>query len=60
MNPYSSLEVGETAQWVKVLVAKADDLDLIPRTHVVKTTNSHKLPSDLNMSAMAQMPLHKK
>lgn len=30
------------AQWIKVLEAKPDGLDLIPRTHVVKErTNSH-------------------
>lgn len=43
---------GKMAHQVKVPVTEPDDLNLIPRTHIVKRTGSHKLSSDLHVCAM--------
>lgn len=43
---------GKTAHQVKVPVTKPDDLNLIPRTHIVKRTGSCKLSSNLYVCAM--------
>lgn len=41
------------AQWVRVLVTKPGDLNLIPRPHVVKDrTNFYKLSFNLQMCAI--------
>ena len=38
-----------TAQQVKGLAAKPDDLSSLPRAHILKRTDSRKLSSDLNV-----------
>jgi len=44
-------ERGEMAQQVKMLAPKPDELNSIPRTHMVEQrSNSFKLSSDLHMS----------
>lgn len=43
---------GKTAHQVKVPVTKPDDLNMIPRTHIVKRTGSRKLSSNLYVGAM--------
>lgn len=55
--PYSkhSRRVGETAQQVKVLTAKPDDLSLTPGTHMVEKTDTHNSHTVVCVSIHKQM-----
>lgn len=42
------------AQQIKVLIAKPDELSLIPKTHIMEErTNYHRLSPDLHIHAKA-------
>lgn len=63
MNPSSQQEWfcrhGKTAQWIKALATKHDNLSLILRTHTVKGKDwLLKLVSDLHMHAVARVCLY--
>lgn len=44
---------GKMIHWVKVLYTKPDNLNLIPRIHLVEVDSSYKLFSDLNINTEA-------
>lgn len=47
-------QANDTAQWVKTLITnQPKDLNMVPGTHVVERTDSHKLSSSLSMHTTA-------